>query len=193
LRGELRDYIELVERKSRALGIPSIDPEDGLVLYTAAVIASTRGGVAADLGAGIGYSTLWIAGGFDDSCPDECVVYAVESSSRLVREGRRLLGRAPLERVRIEWIEGDALEWLESMPGESLALAFVDIDKSEYPEALELLAEKLVFGGVALFHNAYWPAPPRRFYELTSKPPWIGGVAPTPLGVAVLVKVGGKG
>jgi len=193
LRGELKDFIGEVERRSRVFGIPSIDVEDGLVLYTAAVIASMMGNTAADLGAGIGYSTLWIAGGFEDSCHDECVVYAVEASRELVGEGRRLLGRAPLERVRIEWVEGDALEWLESRPRESLALAFVDISKDEYPEALELLADKLVPGGVALFHNAYWPAPPRRFYELASKPPWRGGVAPTPMGVAVLVKVSGEG
>jgi len=190
LRGELRSFIEAVERRSRALGIPSIDPEDGLVLYTAAVIAATQGGAAADLGAGIGYSTLWIAGGFEDSCRGECVVYAVEISGRLASEGRRILERAPLERVRIEWVEGDAIEWLEGQPDNSLSLAFVDIDKEDYPEALELLAEKLVPGGVALFHNAYWPAPPRRFYELSSKPPWRGGIAPTPLGVAVLVKEG---
>ncbi len=188
----LARFIEQVGLESKRLGIPSIDREDGLVLYTAGLLAGSRlpGLAAADLGAGIGYSTGWIAAGLEDGCRETCRLYAVEADCGLAERGRRLFARAPLRRVRVEWVCGEAAEFLERLPAGGLSLAFVDVAKHEYPRILELLREKLAVGGVALFHNAYFPRPPERFYEMMRRPPWRGGVAPTPAGLAVLVREG---
>ena len=188
----LRGFIERVGIESRRLGIPSIDGEDGLVLYTASLLTGSRlpSLVAADLGAGIGYSTAWIAAGLEDGCSGSCRLYAVEVDRGLCERGRELFAGAPLERVRVEWVCGDAVTFLDSLPAGSLGLAFVDVAKREYPRILETLGEKLAVGGAALFHNAYFPRPPERFYEMMRRPPWRGGVAPTPAGLAVLVREG---
>jgi len=184
-------FIRELESRSRALGIPSIEWEDGLVLHALSIVAGSRGEVtAADLGAGIGYSTLWIAAGLEESCRGACRVYAVEEDPELASLGERLASKAPLRRVKVEWVEGDAIEFLASLPDGSLDLAFVDIDKHLYPEALRLLASKLSPGGAAVFHNAYLPAPPSEFYELAGREPWRGGITPTRLGLAVLVRAG---
>jgi predicted O-methyltransferase YrrM len=181
--------------RSRALGIPSIDPEDGLVLYTLALQkAAWKGRLeGADLGAGIGYSTLWIAAGAEDACSQRlgpCVVTAVEANSRLAGIGEESTAGAGLRSVRVRWVAGDALAFLKSLPDRSLDLVFVDIDKYEYTAALSLLERKLRPGGVAAFHNAYFPRPPDEFFHAVKEGPWVWGIAPTPAGLLVAVLQG---
>ncbi len=188
-------YLENIGTRSRALGIPSVDPEDGMILYATTLQATARlGGAidALDLGAGIGYSTLWIAAGAEDACRPggPCRVVAVEASARLARLGEEATARAGLRRVRVRGVAGDALAYLESLPRRSVDLAFVDIEKHEYTPALELLEYKLRPGGVALFHNAYFPRPPQEFFEHVKSGPWRWGVAPTPQGLLIAVLEG---
>ncbi|MEB3851892.1 MAG: class I SAM-dependent methyltransferase [Desulfurococcales archaeon] len=191
------ETLEEIGARSRSLGIPSIDPEDGLILYSIAVSVAGRasGSVEAlDLGAGIGYSTLWIAAGLEDACPQtaSCRVTAVEANARLASAGEEATARAGLRRVRIRWVAGDAIAFLEGIPNRSVDLAFVDIEKYEYPKALELLEYKLKPGGVALFHNAYFPRPPESFFHAVSRGPWRSGIAPTPQGLLIAVLEAGK-
>ncbi|MDT7896153.1 MAG: hypothetical protein RQ855_08125 [Desulfurococcales archaeon] len=61
--------------------------------------------------------------------------------------------------IEIEVIYGDALEYLRGIEDGSLDLAFIDIEKGSYPQALRLLRKKLRKGGIAIFHNAISPKP----------------------------------
>ena len=66
--------------------------------------------------------------------------------------------------IEIEVIYGDALEYLRGIEDGSLDLAFIDIEKGSYPQALRLLRKKLRKEGIAIFHNTISPKPlvPRR-------------------------------
>jgi len=154
--------LERVRRESLELSIPSIDPSDGAALYTAAYTLAliARGGVVAvDAGAGIGYSTLWIALGLADAGCSGCTVYAVERDPLLAARARRVLGGTTWPRgLRVEVVEGDALGHLAGLPRADLV--FVDVEKELYPRSVELVEEKLGEPGVVMWHNAYFPPPP---------------------------------
>jgi predicted O-methyltransferase YrrM len=68
--------------------------------------------------------------------------------------------------IEIEVIYGDALEYLRGIEDGSLDLAFIDIEKGSYPQALRLLRKKLRKEGIAIFHNAISPKPPKEFFEI---------------------------
>ena len=186
--GGVREYLEDLRRASLGMGIPAIDPEDGMILEATAFQASSAGAsLAVDAGAGIGYSTAWIALGLEAGCRGECRLIAIEydpGKARRIRESLEPLG---LEKVRVEVVEGDALEYLARLPPGSLGYAFVDVEKSQYPAVLDLLSALQPGGGVALFHNAYFPPPPRAFYEKASAPPWRSLVIPTPAGMLIAI------
>ncbi|WP_236698186.1 O-methyltransferase [Pyrodictium occultum] len=188
----LLELLERVEEESARAGIPSIEREDGSALYAVAYLYTLgRGGegvAAADLGAGIGYSTLWLAGGVEAACTRGCRVVAVEADPWRSRRLREVLGEAGLERTRLEAVQGDALSYLERLGPGSLDIVFVDVDKHEYARVLELLESRLRPGGVAVFHNAYFPRPPGSFFEAVERGPWRSTVVPTRLGLLVAVR-----
>jgi len=175
--GEL--YKEVLER-SRDLGIPHIPLEDAYVLQSTAFVAlSHLDGLALDLGAGIGFSTIWIA---EAARKFNKKVIAVERDETLFKELKEVAKKA-----RFEALKEDAIEFLKSLSPSSVAFAFVDIDKELYPEAVKLLDEKLVPEGVAVFHNAFIPTPPREFLDELSKR-MTYTVVPTTLGLVVATK-----
>ena len=81
-------------------------------------------------------------------------------------------------------VEGEALSLLDTIPDKSIRLAFVDVEKHQYPRMAEMLEEKLVEGGLAAFHNAYTPRPPDRFFVVVEK--FNPVVIPTPQGLLVI-------
>ena len=174
-------YESLFRRESERLWVPSIDWEDGLVLQSLAFAAGE--GLVVDLGAGAGYSTLWLLAGMADSCRKRCRLFAVERRRDRAETARRLLSSIPVENVEVEVLVGDALEAVKEL--REISLAFVDIDKARYPEALSLLEERLIEGGLAVFHNAYTPPPPPGFLEKASQPPWLSTIIPTDQGLLV--------
>jgi len=178
--------LEAVREKSLELGIPSIDPSDGYVLYTAARIVAElhpEGLVAVDAGAGIGYSTLWIAMGLLDAGCRGCRLYAVEKEPALYGGLLETLRSAAWAGDVVEPVEGDALGELRRHG--RLHLVFIDVEKHQYPETVGVVAERLAPGSAALWHNAFFPPPPARFYSLLDRSGLSWGVAPTPAGMVV--------
>lgn len=181
---------ERLYAESARLGIPSIQPEDALVLYglAASSLAASGAGLVLDLGAGIGYSAAWLAAAARSVCGG-CRVLAVERDPVLYSYLRRYAGEiGALSGVRVEAVEGDALEALRGLPRGSVGFAFVDIDKEQYPEAVEALAPLLAPGASMAFHNAYLPAPPQAFWEALRRTGLPHTVVPTRLGIAVATK-----
>ncbi|ABU82117.1 O-methyltransferase [Ignicoccus hospitalis] len=169
-----------VMERSRRLGIPHIPLEDAYVLQgTSFAALANAEGVALDLGAGIGFSALWIlqaAKAFGKR------LIAVEREARFFEELKGLAEKAGFEAVH-----GDALDFLKGFE-EPVAFAFVDVDKEQYPDVLELLYEKLGKGGVMLFHNAIFPPPPQTFFEKLKELKVKYLVVPTSLGLVVAAK-----
>ncbi len=179
--------LDEIQRESSEIGIPSIDPEDGITLMIEAYRQALQGGkLMLDLGAGIGYSTAWIALGTQEGCTDGgCKIIAVEYDPARASRIKGNLDRLGLTRVEIEVKTGEAIHVLEGLENSSIALAFVDIEKHQYLDALKLLETKLKPWGAALFHNAFFPAPPEEFFLAASNKPWKSTILPTPAGMLV--------
>ena len=189
-RDSLLALAERLYAESARLGIPSIQPEDALVLHgvAAASLAASGAGLVLDLGSGIGYSTAWLAAAARGVCRG-CRVLAVERDPVLYSHLRRYAGEIEaVSGVRVEAVEGDALEALRRLPRGSVGFAFVDIDKEQYPRAAEALAPLLAPGASMAFHNAYLPAPPSGFWEALRRTGLPYTVVPTRLGIAVATK-----
>ncbi len=181
--------LEGVYEESLRAGIPSIEFEDGVALYSAAytLLRGRSGALVIDAGAGIGYSTLWLAAAMMDACSGPCRLVAVEAYTPYVDKLRANLERVAREAgglVRVEAVAGDALEYVERLPPESIDMVFVDVDKELYTDMLRLLRSRLKRGGLAAFHNAYAPPPPPSFYEELRRG-WNYTVVPTRLGIAL--------
>ncbi len=179
-------YLEGVRRRSLELGIPAIDPEDGIVLQSMAFYTASLGlRLAVDAGAGIGYSTAWIALGMEAACKGDCTIIAIEYDEVKASMISKVLAPLGLERVKVEVVAGEALDILRGTQNGSIGLVFIDVEKNQYPEALDTLSDKLHPRGVALFHNAYFPPPPRSFFKKVNEPPWRSTIAPTPAGLLI--------
>jgi predicted O-methyltransferase YrrM len=190
------EVLRRAEEVSERLYIPRIEDVDGAALAAAAFhYTASRGGgvVAVDAGAGAGYSTVWLAAGVEAGCyGGSCRVVAVEADPRLASAARSVLGGAGFERVRVEVVVGDAVAYVEGLPGSSLDMLFVDIDKASYPRMLMLAAEKLKPGGLIAFHNYRVPRPPEEFYRLVERLGWPRLVIPSLPGLLVMVKPQGQ-
>ncbi len=183
LAGELRSL-------SYKYGIPAIDVEDGLILQALAYIVALKGGkTAIDAGAGIGYSTLWIALGMEHGCTTgACRVIAIEYSRERASLIADNLSKLGFSNVNVETVSGDALIFLEDIEDGSIDYAFIDVEKEDYPHVVDLLQAKLARGGIALFHNAFFPRPPEEFFDKVRRRPWTSMISPTPAGLLIAVK-----
>ena len=192
----LLKYIQHVGRISIDMGIPSISEEDGLVFQavtsTYASLREKEPLLVLDLGAGVGYSTLWLVLGLIPYCETrKCSIVAVERDPSLAQYARELLYKAPIEPslLSITVATSDAIEYLGSLNNCSVDIAFIDIDKGQYLKALRLLVYKLKPRGIALFHNALLPRPPKEFFQEAFKKPWRSTIIPTRLGILEAVNM----
>ncbi len=188
----LMDIAQKLHRESLDYGIPAVDVSDGLVMQVLAYMTALRGGkVAVDAGAGIGYSTLWIASGMEYGCVNgDCKVIAIEYSRERASRIISNLSRLGLSNVELEVIEGDAISYIKNMNDNSLDYAFIDVEKEDYPLVIDILSSKLKRGGIALFHNAFFPKPPKAFFDKAYRKPWRVMISPTPAGLLVAIKEG---
>ncbi|MCE4620047.1 MAG: class I SAM-dependent methyltransferase [Desulfurococcales archaeon] len=179
---KIRGLLEKLEEESRKHYIPLIDREDGAAL--AAIAYAAPRGLFLDLGAGVGYSTAWIAVGAAGKADkiiavewDPDLAPRLELHADLIREASG---------VRVEVVNADAIEYLEQHKQEleGVAMAFVDIEKWQYRRALQLLAPVTVTGGYIAFHNAFFPRPPKEFFDEASR--YDHTIIPTPQGLLIV-------
>src|SRR5258707_2563575 len=103
-----------------------------------------------EMGAAIGYSTIWLARA---AGPKAKVIYT-DGDPEKARRAKDYFRRAGVAK-RIEVRVGDALELLKKSPG-SFDLIFNDIDKHQYPAALRVALPKLRRGGLFITDNTLW-------------------------------------
>ncbi len=183
----LSPVLDELRRESLNHGIPAIDPEDGMILASYAHAVSNNGGrIFIDAGAGIGYSTLWIMIGL--RWCRECKIIAIEYySDRAAMIERNLAGIVDEYGIRLDVINGDALDVVNDI--DKIDYAFVDVEKNQYEEMLAILEDKMPSGGVALFHNAYFPPPPQTFFDrIAGSRVWRAIIHPTSAGMLAAVK-----
>ncbi len=178
------------ERESEARFLPGVPREDGVVIASLAFAVAAAGGrVAVDLGAGAGVSSAWLAYGFSRGCSGEdCTLYLVDLDSNALASAERIASRLGEGRLRVEARVERASSFLEGISG--VDFVFVDVAKECYPRILRMLASRLSSRGLAVFHNALYPPPPREFYEELESGEWLWLLVPTRLGLVIARPVG---
>ena len=137
-----------MERLAAEQSFPIVGPQVGRLLYVAAVSISARR--VLELGSGFGYSALWFARAVG---PDGRVVLTEYSPERAAEAEGFLRRSGLLDRVRIE--VGNALEIAERLDG-PFDIIFNDVDKEDYPAALEIAIDRLRPGGLFISDNMLW-------------------------------------
>lgn len=142
-RGPVFDEMEALAARD---GFPIIGPLVGaLVEQQARMIGATR---ILELGSGYGYSAAWFT-----KIPEARVI-CTEGSEDNARRAEGFLSRLGVW-DRVDFQVGHAQDIARGLTG-PFDVVFCDIDKQDYPEALELGASLLRVGGLLIFDNVIW-------------------------------------
>ncbi len=186
-----------LEAEARRTGFPIIGPATGHLCYLLTRLSNAR--QVFELGSGFGYSTAWFARAVKENGGG--IVHHVVWDDRLSREARENLVALGLADV-VQFHVGEAVATLQQAPG-PFDVIFNDIDKQDYPKALDVVTTKLRPGGLLLVDNMLWsgriferrdtsPAT-RGVRELTRRiqadPQWIASVIPVRDGLLVAQRV----
>ncbi len=129
-------------------GFPIVGPQVGAMLEVLATAIGARR--VLELGSGFGYSAYWFA----RAVGPEGLVVLTEGSAEQAREARDFMERGGFaDRVRIE--VGDGLAIARGLEGE-FDIVFNDVDKHDYPSALDVALERLRLGGLFISDNMLW-------------------------------------
>jgi len=102
------------------------------------------------MGSGFGYSAFWFA----IAMPEDGMVYLTDSSKKNLEKAKHYLTQGNLaHKARFE--PGDAMEILKQK-NEIFDIIFIDVDKEQYPLAIEVAKPKLKTGGLLITDNLLW-------------------------------------
>lgn len=182
------EVIRKTYEKSRKLGVPNIDYEDGYIIFSLAYTTATNFKKlnAIDAGAGVGFSTVWIAKALEDSKVDG-KIYAIEKDSYRFDKLKELVEDYGLKELVVP-LKGNALEHVENF--EEINFVFIDIDKHLYLDFFNLVKNKVQVGGVVLAHNVShkWGSI-EEFLEEASKNNWKTTIVPTSEGISISIRI----
>ena len=156
-----------MEAYAKEHSFPIIGPAAGYTCYLIAKISGARN--VFELGSGYGYSTAWFA--------KAVVENGGGSVNHVVWEDRlSQMAKSHLENLGfgdvVRYTVGEAVQALRESEG-GFDLIFNDIDKSGYPESLEVIEQKLLSGGVLIVDNALWSG---RIFDAQDKDEATNGV-----------------
>lgn len=103
-----------------------------------------------EMGSGYGYSAIWFSSAMQDGGTVECT----EMDSANIERGKKHTAAAGVS-DHITWHLGDALESMRKSDGE-YDIILNDVDKEQYPRALEIAWPKLRRGGIMITDNVLW-------------------------------------
>lgn len=182
-----------LEAEAQRTDFPIIGPATGQLCYLLTRLTGAR--QVFELGSGFGYSTAWFARAVKEN-GGGTVHHVVwdEKLSHAARENLTALGLADVVRFHV----GEAVATLKSATG-PFDIIFNDIDKHDYPKALDVIATKLRAGGLLLADNLLWSGrifdrrdrskATRGIREFTRRvqadPRWISSVIPIRDGLLV--------
>jgi predicted O-methyltransferase YrrM len=137
-----------MESEAKEKSFPIIGPQCGRRLM---ILAKAIGAIKVfEMGSGFGYSTLWFAHAVGASGS----VTHTDGDPANTENAREYLSRAAVT-DRVRFLTGDAVQLLQQ--DENLYdVILIDIDKQDYPKALETAVAKLRVGGLILTHNTKW-------------------------------------
>jgi predicted O-methyltransferase YrrM len=137
-----------MERYAKKHDVPIIGPACGRLLYLVAQLSGAKR--IFEMGSAIGYSTIWLARA---AGPGAEIYYTDGSADNAKVAGQHLSRAGVSDRVQI--LVGDALALLDEIGG-PFDLIFIDVNKDQYPEALQKAVPRLKSGGVLVTDNVLW-------------------------------------
>lgn len=146
LDGRVRDVLARLEAEEIRPPVVPIKPTTGRFFY--ALVAPQADCEVLEVGAGRGYSTIWLAAGVRSLGGR---VLSLERDPEVAAEWRRNVGDAGL----LEWaqlVEGDALETLPGLD-DVFDVVFIDAAKDEYERYFQLVRRLLDPGGLVVADN----------------------------------------
>lgn len=143
--GELLAEMEL---EARDKSFPIIGPQCGRRLMILALAIGAK--KVFEMGSGYGYSTVW----FSHAVGPSGEVTHTDGDSENTSRAKNYVARAGFS-DRVRFLTGDANQLLADDTG-VYDVVLIDIDKQDYPKALQIAVPKLRVGGLILTHNTKW-------------------------------------
>ena len=138
---EMHKYAEVKE-------VPIIGPLVGKFLYQIAVLVNAA--TVFEMGSGFGYSAYWFAKAFRGKGRVVCTDLSKEHKEA----AEEFFKEAGYEDY-LEFINGDSLQVLKESE-EKYDIIFIDIDKEQYPDVVDLSYDKLNKNGLMIVDNTLW-------------------------------------
>jgi len=140
----------LIEMEKYALenGFPIVGPRAGTLLAQLAMIIGAKN--IFEMGSGYGYSAYWMVRGMSRQGKIICTDGSADNRNRALK----FLEKGGFSE-RVDFHVGDAREIIKEYKG-PFDIIFNDIDKEQYPEALELALPRLRKGGIFITDNVLW-------------------------------------
>jgi len=154
LYGKRHEVLKEMEGEARRLDFPIVGPLVGKLLYQLAKMVDARR--IFEMGSGYGYSAFWWASAMSDGSSgcNGGEIFLTEKSEENRKKGEAYLKRARLSKYA-RYSVGDALEIIDGALGE-FDIIFIDIEKRQYPVALEKAVKKIRRGGLLVVDNVLW-------------------------------------
>jgi predicted O-methyltransferase YrrM len=137
-----------MEKIAAERDFPIIGPQVGRLCEQLALAVGARD--VFEMSSGFGYSTLFFAHAVSESGR----VVHTDNDKGLSDEAKQLLGRAGVA-ARVTFEVGNALEVITRYAG-PFDVIFIDVDKVDYPKALDLARVRVRPGGFIVTDNVLW-------------------------------------
>ena len=144
-----RDPILLeMETYAQQRQFPIVGPLVGRLCYQ--LVKMINAARIFEMGSGFGYSAYWMA----KALPENGKIICTETSTENIKLAANFFERGGLVN-KVEFRQGDALEIIQQVDG-PFDVILNDVDKEDYPRALELMVPRLRKGGVLITDNLLW-------------------------------------
>lgn len=137
-----------MEQYAKENGFPIIGPIVGRFLHQ--LVHLTKATRIFEMGSGYGYSAIWFSTALKEGGTIECT----EMDAANIARGKKYTAEAEVA-DHITWHVGDALESMDKATG-LYDIILNDVDKQQYPRALEIAWPKLRRGGIMVTDNVLW-------------------------------------
>jgi caffeoyl-CoA O-methyltransferase len=144
------DRLRRMRERAAAQGVPSIQVPFSLGQLLQVLVAASRAQRVLEIGTLFGYSAVLMG----RALPPEGRMICVEVSAKHAEIARRNVAEAGLD-GRIDIRQGNALELLPSLDGQTFDFIFIDADKPGYPAYLDW-ALRLSHPGTVIVADNVW-------------------------------------
>lgn len=145
---ESDEVLKKMERLAEEKDFPIVGPLVGRMLYQLVKLMDAE--KIFEMGSGFGYSAYWMA----LAMSEEGKIICTETSKTNCELGERFLEEGGVKH-KVEYRLGDSM-FLLNREKDLFDIIFNDVDKYQYPDALEAALPRLRKGGLLLTDNVLW-------------------------------------